>query len=259
MEQKQSEFIKLGENIVVKPKGSDYDLIPGQVYTLDFNRWTESDEFKETNNLNLPDKVYETSEDKLFKNRVISYFNTHPDKDTGVMLAGEKGTGKTILSKALALESKLPIIIINPDYPEHRLVHFFKGFTTPVCILIDEIEKNFDTRKMLEFLDGVQKTSKKLIIMTCNNLEDTSEFLQDRCSRVRYLRKYKASDNLELINIIADDLNVKNKDKVVKFCKEHLALPSVDNINSLLNEIKDLEDTDCSIEQAAKYLNITLK
>ena len=36
---KNTEFIKIGDRVVAKPKGADYDLIPGKVYDLSYDRW----------------------------------------------------------------------------------------------------------------------------------------------------------------------------------------------------------------------------
>lgn len=74
--------------------------------------------------LNLPKKVYSTKTDDIFKKRIITYFNKANTNTTGVMLAGTKGTGKTVMAKILAKESGLPIIVVNPDYPEGKLIKF---------------------------------------------------------------------------------------------------------------------------------------
>lgn len=120
----KNEFIKIGEQIIAKPKGADYDLIPGKVYDLSWNRWEDSPIFKENGELNLPKKVYSTKTDDIFKKRIITYFNKANTNTTGVMLAGTKGTGKTVMAKILAKESGLPIIVVNPDYPEGKLIKF---------------------------------------------------------------------------------------------------------------------------------------
>ena len=88
----KNEFIKIGEQIIAKPKGADYDLIPGKVYDLSWNRWEDSPIFKENGELNLPKKVYSTKTDDIFKKRIIANTNT-----TGVMLAGTKGTGNSVI------------------------------------------------------------------------------------------------------------------------------------------------------------------
>ena len=253
---KTTEFIKIGDRLVIKPNGADYDLIPGKVYDLSYDRYSGDDIFKENGELSLPTKVYTSEKDEFFKKRVLTYFNNAFTDTTGVMLAGTKGTGKTIMAKVLAKESNLPIIIVDPQYPEHRLIKYFKQINTPVCILFDEVDKSFDTEKMLDFLDGLQKTSKKLVIMTCNNLHKVSEYLQDRCSRIRYLRKYTTDDNLEFLDILIKDMGIKNVEEVSKFCRENIKLLSMDNIVAFLNEVKMLEDEDITLEEIISVMNI---
>ena len=119
-----------------------------------------------------------------------------------------------MLAKVLAKESKLPIIVVGSDYPAKKLNDFFKEFNVPVCVIFDEVEKNWNTNQMLEFLDGIQATAKKLVIMTCNNLNMVSEYMQDRCSRIRYLRKYTPSDNIEIIASVVADSGVRDVAKV---------------------------------------------
>lgn len=253
----KSEFIKIGEQIIAKPKGADYDLVPGKVYDLNYNRWEESPIFKENGELNLPKKVYSTEADNKFKKRILTYFNKANTNTTGVMLAGTKGTGKTVMAKVLAKESGLPIIVVNPEYPESKLIKFFKSFTTPVCILFDEVEKNFKTEHMLDFLDGVEKTAQKLVIMTCNDLNRVSEYMQDRCSRIRYLRRYSPDENAAFLPMLADDFNIKNKEEVIEFCKSNIKLLSMDNIVSFISEVKMLEDEDISLQEIIDIMNIS--
>lgn len=253
----KNEFIKIGEQIIAKPKGADYDLIPGKVYDLNWSRWEDSPIFKENGELNLPKKIYSTKTDDIFKKRIITYFNKANTNTTGVMLAGTKGTGKTVMAKILAKESGLPIIVVNPDYPEGKLIKFFKSFTTPVCILFDEVEKNFKTECMLDFLDGVEKTAQKLVIMTCNDLSQVSQYMQDRCSRIRYLRRYSPDENAAFLPMLADDFGIKNKEEVVKFCKENIKLLSMDNIVSFMSEVKMLEDEDISLQEIINIMNIS--
>lgn len=238
-----SEFIKLGNEIRNKPKldGLKYSLIEGKVYDLKFNRQMGYGYLQENGDLNIPKKLYKLPDDDRFINRVITYFNSDKaGKTTGVLLAGTKGTGKTMLSKRLALESNLPIIIVDTSYPAYRLSEFFKEFTTPCIMLFDEIEKNehmWETRDLLGFLDGVETTAKKLVVMTCNETDELDDNLFDRCSRIRYYRKYEANSNEAFVRAMAEDKGIDNIDEVVEFIKEYMEVKSFDNISAFLDEV----------------------
>lgn len=253
--EKNTEFVKSGSRILPKPNGTDYNLINGKAYDLKWDDWSDMAYLAENGELNLPSKIYELNEDKIFKKRVLNSFNNH-ENSIGVMLAGTKGTGKTMLAKVIAKESNLPIIIVDSQFPTNRLIGFFKQFSTPVCVIFDEIEKNFNTGRMLDFLDGVEKTTKKLVLMTCNELDKVSEYLQDRCSRIRYVRKYGINDNLAFLPMLIENKEIKNAEIVRKFVEERFKLPSIDNMNAFLNEVKDLEDEDISLDDIVKYMNI---
>lgn len=166
---------------------------------------------------------------------------------------------KTVLAKVLALESGLPIVVVNGEYPARCLNKFFKEFKTPVCVLFDEVEKNWDTEKMLEFLDGVQSTAKKLVLMTCNSLSKVSEYMQDRCSRIRYLRKYGADENIELVDQLVQDFEIKNPEEVSTFIKTRIQLMSMDNICSFLQEVKTFEEANFTLEELLEVMNISPK
>ena len=216
-----AEFIKIGNEITVKPKleGISYELINNKVYDLEYDRMQGRSYLKENGDLNMPKKLYELEEDNKFIKRVLNYFNSeNSGKTTGILLAGTKGTGKTMLSKRIALESNLPIIIVANDYPANKLTSFFKHFTTPVVVMFDEIEKNsywWKTKDLLGFLDGVEATSKKLVLMTCNKT-----------------------------------------DEIVNFIVEHMEVKSFDNISAFLDEVVLFEDI--PLDKLAKDMNLSL-
>lgn len=257
-----AEFIKVGNEITVKPKleGLAYELIKGKVYDLKYNRMEGKSYLVENGDLNMPKKLYKLDEDNNFINRVLTYFNSESsNQTTGVLLAGTKGTGKTMLSKRIALESNLPIIVVSTKHPMNCLNKFFKSFTIPVAIIFDEIEKNeplWNTKDLLGFLDGVESTAKKLVLMTCNDTYNIDKNLFDRCSRIRYYKEYKADSNSIFIRSMAEDKGVKNIDEVVTFITEKVKIKSFDNISSFLDEIVLFEDT--TLEEIAEVMNISL-
>lgn len=253
-----SEFIKLGDQIVVKPKGCDYDLIAGKTYSLEWDSWNSEAIIKENGEFNMPTKIYESNDSKFLKERVMKYFNSTSDQNVGVMFAGEKGTGKSVDAKYLAQCSGLPIFIVSSNFPIRQLTKVFKKFETPSCIILDEIEKNWNTEHMLEFLDGIEKTCKTLVLMTCNDLGRVSQYMQDRCSRIRYLRKYTVKDNYEFLPFLLEQYDVLNKEEVTDFITNRMKLPSIDNMLALIKEVKLLENEEYAVEMVAKFMNIEI-
>ena len=254
-------FIKQGNRITPLPKGLEYDLEPGKVYDLLIKTsWGERViKFELNGEMNLPSTVYQTKKDKLFIHRVLNNFNSNKNNTTGVLLTGDKGTGKSVTAKVLAEKANLPIIVINPDLEEKYLEEFFKEFDTPVCILFDEVDKNFDTKQMLTFLDGMHKTAKKLVIMTANDEDILSNYIKNRCSRIRYYRHYNMKDDAkEYAELICEAKGIENKDELVNFIVNNINHPSIDNISSFIDEVIFTKDWGLSLKEVLEFMNINV-
>ena len=231
-----SEFIKNGDRIVTKPDGFDYNLIPGKVYNLNYDRYKEYSYIEEDGNLELPNKIY--SEDTFFIKRILDSFNTDIS-NIGVLLSGLKGSGKSLTAKLAARKSNLPILVVSSSFPSSKLKDIFTAFKTPVCVIFDEIDKNeryWDTEQMLNFLDGIQSTAKKLVIMTCNETCDLSEYILDRCSRIKYFKKYDGLDSSIIKELVSDILG-KEDNELAEYIHTFFNVRSFDNIITYLNEI----------------------
>lgn len=254
-----SEFVNIDGRIVPKPKGFDYDLINGKIYDLT-GMWNPA--LHENGDFNMPEKVYNSEKDTKFRELVLKRFNNSKSQATGILLSGEKGTGKTIQAKLIAKESGLPIINIPSQIERKALINFFKSFNTPVCVIFDEFDKYFETSDLLSLLDGINKTTKMLVLFTCNDLKKVSEYLKDRCSRIRYIRKFTSKDNESFLPEIITELGLTNhKDELIKFCNENIMYPTIDNIKAFLTEYKEYltDNENISLSEVIEYLNITLK
>lgn len=255
-----SEFIKVGNKIQVKPQGLDYDLTPGKVYDLLYDEFNECSYLQENGNLNMPKQLFKIKGDDRFIKRCITYFNSDVSTETtGVLLSGLKGSGKSVLAKRIAIESNLPIIIVNTQYRLRYLNSFFKNINIPTCIIFDEFEKNsyyWPTEQILDFLDGMQSTSKKLVLFTCNRTDKVDDNLIDRTSRIRYWRTYDLKDNYVFIRELIEDKNLENVDELESFIIKNMKVVSFDNINSFLEEYKLFKD-EFSIEEIFNAMNLT--
>lgn len=249
-----SELIKIGNQIVPKTVGLDYDLENGKIYDLKREDYTGMMYLEENGSFNMPEKLYFEQKDLDFIDRVITYFKITKKNTTGVLLNGIKGTGKTVTAKQMAIKSGLPIIIPHTSFPSWGLIDFFKKLKTEVVVLIDEIEKTRDTEKILTFLDGVEQTCKKLVIMTSNDSSKINENLFDRPSRVRYYREFENNNSVYIKEILSDQGIEDANDKIYNFITTYFKTISIDNIMTLIEEIKIFGND--ALVKLTEHLNI---
>jgi hypothetical protein len=124
------------------------------------------------------------------RDRIISTFLSRPTT-TGVLLAGEKGSGKTLLSKSISTklaEQGVPTIIVNQPFCGDSFNLFIQTIDQPAVVLFDEFEKVYkreEQEALLTLLDGVVNT-KKLFILTCNDAHGININMRNRPGRIYY-------------------------------------------------------------------------
>lgn len=152
-------------------------------------------------------------------------FNTFIDRaaSTGVMLTGEKGSGKTLLAKSLAIkcaEEGIPCLLINQPWRGEAFNSLLQDISQPCMVLFDEFEKVYDhdeQEEMLTLLDGVFP-SKKLFLITCNDKWRVNQHMRNRPGRIFYMLDFKGLDQEFIREYCYDNLkdsSLKNIDSVV--------------------------------------------
>ncbi|WP_173431842.1 AAA family ATPase [Sharpea azabuensis] len=262
--EKKKKFLKVGDKIVFRSSvdGLEYDLEPGVVYTIEINRYTDEVNLIIGKPFNMPSKIYTTPQDDKFVNKVINSYKTADSNTLGVMLSGLKGSGKTLLSKVIAMKSELPIIVIdNYIHPKilNKVLKSFEG--VEVCILFDEVDKNgedYDDNYLLRILDGVENTGKKMMLFTANEGEDINQYMKDRCSRIRYWREFEEVPASLIIAMLEDKLNDKSKCKeLTDFIQDNFSCISFDNVLAFANEVNN--NPDDAFEELFEDMNLSKK
>lgn len=236
-------FLKVADKIIFKSKteGLEYNLESGKVYTLEVDRFSDEISLKTSPDLTLPSKVYDTVENRKFINKVLNSYK-HTENTLGVMLAGMKGSGKTITSKIIAKESKLPILVIDKGFRPSTLNRVFKKLeSTEVCVLMDEIDKlgdDYDNDYLLRILDGVDTCGKKMFIFTANEADKINKYLKDRCSRIRYWREFDEMSPSMIKQVLTDRLvDKKEVDSLSDFIQLEMGYISFDNVCAFVDEV----------------------
>lgn len=167
----------------------------------------------------------------------------------GVMLIGEKGTGKSLLMKRtanLAIESGMPVITIENSYNAEQLAKFLSSIKDDAVVLFDEFEKKYDSEEdpenrpsqagLLSFFDGTS-VHRKLIIVTANKREGINQFFLNRPSRIRYVIDYKGLTSEFITSYLQQHLNHPEVTEAV--LNELELVPSV-NFDLLKNVVEEV-------------------
>jgi len=190
--------------------------------------------------------------------RIIDTF-LNRENSTGVMLAGEKGSGKSLLAKTISItlaeELDVPTIIINKDYCGDDFNAFIQGMDQPAVILFDEFEKVYDREKqelLLTLLDGVFPT-KKLFVLTCNNKYRIDEHMRNRPGRIFYMIDFNGLSEDFIIEYCNDNLN--DKSHIEQICRI-AGVFSQFNFDMLKALVEEMNRYGESPNEALRYLNV---
>lgn len=232
-----------------------HDLLPGGVYLLEFNPLSG---FYLTlkGDVTEPAKVYGSANETA--DRIINTFRSRPGRTTGVLLGGEKGSGKTMImtrmSKVLAQEG-IPTIIINNSYTGDAFNSFISAITQPAVLAFDEFEKVYgqkEQEEILTLLSGLFETH-KLVVMTVNDESKINQHMLNRPGRLFYRVKYRGVDEATIRQYCGDHLkNHEHIDDVVALADTVLGF----NFDMLVCLVEEMNRYDEPVEKAVRLMNI---
>ena len=185
----------------------------------------------------LPKKIYG---DQSIINRWLKSWETNSSKNLGILLAGVKGSGKTITAQKFCVESELPVIIINELFHGSDFVDFITSPKLGECVVfLDEFEKIYSKQEfqheLLSIMDGNYST--KLIFLLTVNEDKLNDYLVNRLNRIKYCKTYYDLDT-ETINSVIDDMliNKEHTQSIHSFI-EKVNLKTFDLLVNLLKEM----------------------
>ncbi len=187
---------------------------------------------------------------RTFKDRAVS---------TGVMLTGEKGSGKTLLAKNISLElakQDIPTIVINTPWHGDKFNKFLQDIEQPCMVLFDEFEKVYDRdqqEEILTLLDGVFG-SKKLYALTCNDKWRVDIHMRNRPGRIYYMIDFKGLGAEFITEYCHDNLKVEMHKHIEKMCSI-ASLFAEFNFDMLKAMVEEMNRYDESPQEVLRILN----
>lgn len=252
-----SYFLQSGDRFSPAPsKEALLDGLPPGLYTLEEtpSGWV----FKRGEAFSSLPELYGDLRQKC--KRVLTTFAAR-EGNTGVLLSGERGSGKSLLgrliSRQAAEEFSMPTILINYSVPGEVIGEMLGHLTTPALVFMDEFEKVFhrhnEQEAFLGVLDGVHR-SRHLFLLTVNDTLRLDRHLTNRPGRLYYHFKFSG-----LAEEFVEEYCVKNLDRQewveeVKFVAAYFSSFNFDMLKALVEEVNRFGE---SPKEAVTYLNIS--
>lgn len=169
--------------------------------------------------------------------RIVKTWKT-TNKNLGVLLNGLKGTGKTVTSKVICNELKLPVILVNSNPESGGIPEFLNNITQEIVVFIDEYEKIFGSdAELLTIMDGVLSgSSRKLFLLTTNDTHINDNLLQ-RPSRIRYHKKFNDLQPSVIAEIVDDLLLYPEFREETLSAISNLQVITIDVVKAIVEEV----------------------
>lgn len=233
------------------------ESLPTGTYVVEQNPETGIFYLNKVDDFIINFKLYENVESRA--KRILNTFKERPF-GTGVMLNGEKGSGKTLLAKKISIEAAkmgFSTILVNRPFFGPVFNNFIQTIE-PAVIFFDEFEKVYSDKEaqenILTLLDGAFP-SKKLYILTVNDAFRTDAHMRNRPGRIYYFIDFTGL-SAEFVREFCED-RLQNKSYIGEIVNLAKLLPSL-NFDMLAALVEEMNRYGESPKEVLNLINIRM-
>lgn len=249
-------YIRRGSSFIITDEANldIHDRLPVGNYVVQYDDSKSHFYLESMDSFAAPSKVYGDTEKSVQRMLTTYQSRTH---STGVLLSGEKGSGKTLMGKMICIrgaELGIPTLVINTPWCGDTFNKFIQEIDQECIILFDEFEKVYDRDKqeeLLTLLDGVFP-SRKLFVFTCNDKYRIDAHMTNRPGRIYYALEFQGLD-VEFIREYCQE-NLNDKGFIEAICRISSLFDqfNFDMLKALVEEMNRFGE---SPVEALKFLN----
>jgi hypothetical protein len=232
-----------------------YERLPVGNYIIKFDQLRGKYFFELVDEFEWSGKVYGDHMNSV--NRILATYQKRGN-NTGVLLSGEKGSGKTLIAKLLSIEAaklNMPTITINTPHYGDGFNQFLQSLDHECVIIFDEYEKVYDEDQqqiLLTLFDGVFP-SKKLFVFTCNDKYRINSHMTNRPGRIYYHLEFNGLD-IEFIREYCN-MNLIDKSHTESICRVSTMFWKF-NFDMLKAMVEEINRYGENAIEVLKYLNV---
>ena len=251
-----SYYMKSGNTFRIATKESMdlHEQLPAGNYVVKVDQF-DNFYIEQIESFDVPTKMY--GDTIRNTERIINSF-WERNKSTGVMLVGEKGSGKTLLSKNICIElakQNVPTIVVNAPWHGDKFNTLIQSIQQPCIVMFDEFEKVYNSEEqeaLLTLLDGIYST-KKLFLLTSNDKWRVDSHMRNRPGRIFYMVNFTGLDADFIREYCGDNLkNQKHTESIVNIASVFGAF-NFDMLKALIEEMNRYNETP---QEAMRILNV---